>query len=70
MTGEVGQERLVEVSHVTRSPTVAGSALAAGIMQCAAWAEAEWSIVVEPGVAALALCAALHASPVRKIAGF
>ena len=33
------------------------------------WAEVEWSVVVEFGVAAVALCAALPASPVRKIAG-
>ena len=38
--GAVGKAGLVEVPHVTRSPTVAGSELAAGIMQCAAWAEA------------------------------
>ena len=38
IAGEVGQAGLVDVPHVTRSPTVAGSALAVGIMQCAAWA--------------------------------
>jgi len=32
--GAVGQAGLVEVRHVTRSPTVAGSALAVGIIQC------------------------------------
>ena len=31
--------RAREVPHVTRLPTVAGSALAVGIMQCAAWAD-------------------------------
>ena len=38
ISGALGQAGLVEVPHVTRSPTVAGSELAAGIMQCAAWA--------------------------------
>ena len=39
IAGAVGQAGLVEVPHATRSPTALGSALAAGIMQCAAWAE-------------------------------
>jgi hypothetical protein len=33
-------------------------------------AEVEWSIVVEPGVTALALCASSFVPPVRKIAGY
>jgi hypothetical protein len=53
--GEAGQAGLAEVSHVTRSPTVADSALVAVIMQCAAWAVPEWSSDGGARVTALAL---------------
>ena len=40
----IAKAGLAEMPHVTRSPTVAGSALAAGIMQCAAWAGIGWAL--------------------------
>jgi hypothetical protein len=36
-SGALGQVGGVELALVTRSPTVAGWAMVAGIMQCAAW---------------------------------
>ena len=47
-------------------PDISGTAI---IGRCT-WAEVLRSIVVEPGVTALALCAAQPASPVRKNAGY
>ena len=49
-TGEAGQAGLVEVPHVTRPPTVTDSALAAEIMQCAAWVDMS---VIHPPVLAV-----------------
>jgi hypothetical protein len=40
------------------------------IMRCSIWVEVEWSIVVESGVTALALCASPPAPPVRAFAGY
>jgi len=47
----------------------AKTTIVAAIIGRCTWAEVEWPIVVEPSVTALALCAALPASTVRKIAG-
>ena len=56
ITGAVGQAGLLEVPHVTRSATVAGSALAAGIMQCAAWAAVQRGPVALDRITERTLC--------------
>jgi len=48
--------RAREVPHVTRLPTVAGSALAVGIMQCAAWAVMRRVLVGFGRITERALC--------------
>ena len=40
-SGAIGQVDGVAAPLIARSPTVPGSVTVAGIMQCAAWAEAE-----------------------------